>query len=73
MSAEIAHAVVNLLEGVTQGGSGTRLRTRGADKYNQVYKEVVTGYPYEFTTLLPVKRELLKIKVTVGLWVWCRI
>lgn len=55
MSAEIAHAVVNLLEGVTQGGSGTRLRTRGADKYNQVYKEVVTGYPYEFTNLIAGK------------------
>ena len=39
---------VNLLEGVTTAGSGTRLRTVGADEYNRAYQKVVTGYPYEF-------------------------
>lgn len=49
LSAEVAHAVVNLMEGVTQSGSGVRLRTKGADSYSAVYKNVVTGYPYAFT------------------------
>lgn len=49
VSAEVAHTVVNLLEGVTQSGSGARLRTKGADSYNSVYKNVMTGYPYAFT------------------------
>ena len=49
LSAEVAHAIVNLLEGVTQSGSGVRLRTKGADSYSAVYKNVVTGYPYAFT------------------------
>ncbi|MFV0565947.1 MAG: penicillin-binding protein 1A [Flavobacteriaceae bacterium] len=46
---EIAYVTVKLLEGVTQGGSGTRLRTKGAEKWSPVYKEIITGYPYEFT------------------------
>ncbi|MGV8813381.1 MAG: penicillin-binding protein 1A [Gelidibacter sp.] len=49
LSEEVAYVTTNLLEGVTQGGSGARLRTVGADKYNNVYKEVMTGYPYAFT------------------------
>lgn len=49
VSAEVAHAVVNLMEGVTQSGSGVRLRTKGADSYNSMYKNVITGYPYAFT------------------------
>lgn len=49
LSAEVAHAVVNLMEGVTQSGSGVRLRTKGADSYNTMYKNVITGYPYAFT------------------------
>jgi penicillin-binding protein 1A len=48
LSEEIAYVMVNLMEGVTQSGSGKRLRTVGVDKYNTSYKEVVTGYPYEF-------------------------
>ncbi len=47
LSKDVAYAMVNLMEGVTQGGSGTRLRTSGA-KDQSVYKEVITGYPYEF-------------------------
>jgi len=48
LSDEAAYVTVKLLEGVTEGGSGTRLRTTGAEKWNPVYKEIVTGYPYEF-------------------------
>lgn len=48
LSSEVSRTIVNLLEGVTQSGSGVRLRTQGADKYNSVYKNVVTGYPYAF-------------------------
>ena len=47
LSKEVAYAMVNLMEGVTEGGSGTRLRhnTQGEET---VYKEIITGYPYEF-------------------------
>ena len=47
LSEEIAYVVVNLMEGVTQFGSGQRLRHNFA-KNETVYKEIVTGYPYEF-------------------------
>lgn len=46
LSKEVAYAMVNLLEGVTQYGSGARLRHTGA-KDQTVYKEIITGYPYE--------------------------
>ncbi len=49
LSKDVAYAMVDLMSGVTQGGSGTRLRTTGAEKYNPAYKEIITGYPYEFT------------------------
>ncbi|EGD33820.1 MULTISPECIES: penicillin-binding protein 1A [unclassified Capnocytophaga] len=49
VSADVANTVINLLEGVTHSGSGIRLRTKGADAYNAIYKNVVTGYPYAFT------------------------
>ena len=49
ISDEAAYVTVKLLEGVTQGGSGVRLRGKGADSYRADYREVVTGYPYEFT------------------------
>ncbi len=48
MSAETAYVAVKLMEGVTQQGSGARLRTKGADSYRKDYKEIITGYPYEF-------------------------
>ena len=48
LSKDVAYAMVNLLEGVTQYGSGGRLRhTFG--KNQTVYKEIITGYPYELT------------------------
>ncbi|MCF7566825.1 transglycosylase domain-containing protein [Sabulilitoribacter arenilitoris] len=49
LSDETAYVTVKLMEGVTQSGSGARLRTKGADAYRADYREVVTGYPYEFT------------------------
>ncbi|MBG49131.1 MAG: penicillin-binding protein [Pseudozobellia sp.] len=48
LSKDVAYTMVNLMEGVTQGGSGTRLRHSGA-KNQTVYKEIITGYPYGFT------------------------
>lgn len=48
LSKDVAYAMINLLEGVTQYGSGGRLRhTYG--KNNSVYKKIITGYPYELT------------------------
>ena len=48
LSEDVAYAMIDLMSGVTQGGSGTRLRGNYA-KDNTVYKEIMTGYPYEFT------------------------
>ncbi|MGS2762506.1 penicillin-binding protein 1A [Sinomicrobium sp. M5D2P9] len=48
MSEEVAYTTVKLMEGVTQSGSGARLRNKWAVN-NALYKEVITGYPYEFT------------------------
>ena len=45
MSKDIAYAITKLLEGVTESGSGIRLRTAsGGAGYNRV-----TGHPYKFT------------------------
>ena len=49
LSEEAAYVTVKLLEGVTQYGSGVRLRTKGADEYRAEYREIITGYPYQFT------------------------
>jgi penicillin-binding protein 1A len=48
LSKEVSYAMVDLMKGVTQGGSGTRLR-HSYNKNNSVYKEIITGYPYELT------------------------
>ena len=48
LSKEVSYAMINLMEGVTQGGSGTRLRTTGVNKWKKEYDEIITGYPYEF-------------------------
>ena len=48
LSKDVAYAMVNLMEGVTEGGSGTRLRHTFA-KEQAVYKEIITGYPYELS------------------------
>ena len=47
LSEEIAYVTINLMQGVTEFGSGQRLRHNFASD-QAVYKEVVTGYPYEF-------------------------
>ncbi len=47
LSKEVAYAMINLMEGVTEGGSGTRLR-HNSQSNETVYKEIITGYPYEF-------------------------
>ena len=47
LSKEVAYTMVNLMEGVTEGGSGTRLR-HNSQSEETVYKEIITGYPYEF-------------------------
>lgn len=45
LSEESAYVIINLLEGVTQSGSGIRLRSSGG-----YYPDnVATGYPYKFT------------------------
>ncbi len=48
LSEESAYVTLNLLKGVTEAGSGIRLRHQGADDQNYVYQNVVTGYPYKF-------------------------
>lgn len=46
ISQESAYVTVNLMEGVTQYGSGKRLRTGAVN--SSVYKNVITGHPYMF-------------------------
>jgi len=48
LSEEVAYVTVNLMQGVTQQGSGARLRHAGLEKTNYVYENVITGYPYIF-------------------------
>ncbi|MGB0788150.1 MAG: penicillin-binding protein 1A [Marinirhabdus sp.] len=48
ISAETAYVTIKLLQGVTEAGSGNRLR--GTWRANQrIYKKMITGYPYNFT------------------------
>ena len=47
LSKETAYVTVNLMEGVTQFGTGTRLRGNWAVN-NNFYKQAMTGYPYDF-------------------------
>lgn len=47
MSPEVAYTTVNLMKGVTESGSGMRLRHNSLGE-QAVYKEIITGYPYEF-------------------------
>jgi len=46
ISKEAAFVTINLMEGVTRSGSGTRLRTGPSSRYS--IKNVVTGHPYYF-------------------------
>ncbi len=46
ISNETAYVTISLMEGVTQSGTGVRLR--GAGARGGYYDDVVTGYPYNF-------------------------
>ena len=54
LNKDVAYAMINLMEGVTEGGSGTRLRHKTLGEQT-VYKEIITGYPYEFTNAIAGK------------------
>lgn len=47
LSEESAYVIMKLMEGVTQHGSGARLRGNWAVN-NAFYQKMVTGYPYDF-------------------------
>lgn len=47
LSEESAYVTVKLMEGVTNAGSGKRLRHTTLSQV-PVYKEIITGYPYGF-------------------------
>jgi len=49
LSSETAYVTTKLLEGVTEHGSGVRLRHSGYEEEDYAYQNVVTDYPYEFT------------------------
>ena len=55
LSEEVAYVALNLMEGVTQHGSGARLRHSGFDENNSIYKQVVTGYPFSFENAIAGK------------------
>ncbi len=48
LSKDVSYAMIDLMKGVTESGSGARLRGSG-NKDNTLYKEIITGYPYELT------------------------
>ena len=46
LSEEAAYVTLKLMEGVTQSGSGARLRSGKSNRAD--YKEIITGHPYSF-------------------------
>ncbi len=78
LNKDIAFAVIKLLEGVTEIGSGERLRTDGGGNgYNRV-----TGYPYMFTNPIAGKTGTTQNQsdgwfmgivpnLVTGVWVGC--
>jgi penicillin-binding protein 1A len=78
LNKDIAFAVIKLLEGVTESGSGARLRTQGGGHgYNRV-----TGYPYVFKNPIAGKTGTSQNQsdawfvgmvpnLTTGVWVGC--
>ena len=78
LNKDIAFAVIKLLEGVTEEGSGSRLRTQGGGNgYNRV-----TGYPYMFTNPIAGKTGTTQNQsdgwfigmvpnLVTGVWVGC--
>ena len=55
ISEEAAYVTVNLMKGVTEHGSGARLRHAGLEKTNYIYKNIVSGYPYVFENAIAGK------------------
>ena len=78
LNKDIAFAIIKLLEGVTEGGSGNRLRTEGGGYgYNRI-----TGYPYKFTNPIAGKTGTTQNQsdgwfmgmvpnLVTGVWVGC--
>lgn len=54
LNPETAYVTVKLMEGVTEDGSGKRLRGASA-RNDYYYKSVVTGYPYNFDNAIAGK------------------
>ena len=67
LSEESAYVTIDLLKGVTESGSGIRLRHQGADEANYAYKNVVTGYPYQFQN--PIAGKTGTTQNQSGVWV----
>jgi penicillin-binding protein 1A len=78
LNKDIAFAVIKLLEGVTEGGSGARLRTSGGGSGDNRW----TGYPYLFTNPIAGKTGTTQNQsdgwfmgivpnLVTGVWVGC--
>ena len=78
LNKDIAYAVIKLLEGVTEGGSGSRLRTTGGGSGDNRW----TGYPYQFTNPIAGKTGTTQNQsdgwfmgmvpnLVTGIWVGC--
>ena len=78
LNKDIAYAVIKLLEGVTEEGSGVRLRTQGGGNGDNVW----TGYPYGFTNPIAGKTGTTQNQsdgwfigmvpnLVTGVWVGC--
>ena len=78
LNKDIAYAVIKLLEGVTEEGTGSRLRTQGGG----FGYERVTGYPYVFTNAIAGKTGTTQNQsdgwfmgmvpnLVTGIWVGC--
>ncbi len=78
LNKDIAYAVIKLLEGVTEGGSGARLRTEGGGSGDNRW----TGYPYSFTNPIAGKTGTTQNQsdgwfmgmvpnLVTGVWVGC--
>jgi len=78
LNKDIAYAVIKLLEGVTEEGSGVRLRTQGGGNGDNVW----TGYPYAFTNPIAGKTGTTQNQsdgwfigmvpnLVTGVWVGC--
>ena len=78
LNKDISFAVIKLLEGVTEGGSGERLRTQGGGAGDNRW----TGYPYLFTNPIAGKTGTTQNQsdgwfmgmvpnLVTGVWVGC--